>query len=174
MKATILTTLLLAMIIAMPANAQEKSKKEQKQQKKLELQKEVEAMVNAKSFVFAANRALPQGYPSVDMTSNPNHMKFYPDSIDSYMPFFGRAYSVGYGGSDNGLKFSGKPQDYTVTKTKKEYLVKANVKTESDFFRLTLSVGFEGNASLSIISNNRASISYYGDIEKHKDEDVTK
>jgi hypothetical protein len=144
--------------------AQEAAKKPTKAELKAEKQKQIEGMVDAKEFVFVGRTALPTGYKSVNLTTNTNYVKFYPDTIDSYMPYFGRAYSnVGYGG-DTGLKFVGKADEYTVTKGKKNYQVNAVVKTNKDTFRISLSVGFDGNASMTINSNNRSPISYNGDI----------
>jgi hypothetical protein len=143
---------------------QEKSKKELKEEQSLEKQKQTETLVNSKEFIFVARYALPQGASQVDLTSNPNYVKFQTELIDSYMPYFGKAYSgIGYGG-DTGLKFKGKPEKFTVEKKKKNYQIDTNVKAESDNFRLSLSVTFEGSASLSIISNNRSTISYQGEI----------
>jgi hypothetical protein len=80
------------------------------------------------------------------------------------MPYFGRAYSgAGYGG-DAGLKFAGKPEKYTVVKEKKNYQINVEVKSDNDTYKLSLSIGFEGSATLTVISNNRSTISYNGDI----------
>jgi hypothetical protein len=79
------------------------------------------------------------------------------------MPFYGRAYSgVGYGG-DEVLKFTGKPENFTIIKGKKNYQVNATDKGEKDNNNLSLSVSFEGSTSLTITSNNRSSISYSGE-----------
>jgi hypothetical protein len=51
-----------------------------------------------------------------------------------------------------------------VAKDKKNYQVDATVRGENDNFRLILSISFEGSATLSIISNNRSTISYNGEI----------
>ncbi|MBX9808627.1 MAG: DUF4251 domain-containing protein, partial [Flavobacteriaceae bacterium] len=84
------------------------------------------------------------------------------------LPFFGRAYSgAGYGG-DGGMKFEGKPTDYSIEKKKKNYVIKANVRGERDSYSIMLLVYFEGAATLSINSNNRSSISYDGDIKEFK------
>ncbi len=92
----------------------------------------------------------------------------HPDLIKSYLPFFGRGYSgIAYGG-DNGMDFEGKPKVYTIEKTKKAYVIKAEVKGERDSYSIILSVYFEGNAYLSVNSNNRSSISYDGSIEAIK------
>jgi hypothetical protein len=146
------------------ALAQEKSKKEQRKERKLEQQKQIATMVNSKAFVFVANRALPQGYKTVDLTTNSNSLKFYPEMIESYMPYFGRAYNVKWG-SDTGIKFEGKPDEFTVATVKRGYEVKAKVRSQYDYFDLYMTIGFDGNASLTITSNNRSMISYYGNIE---------
>jgi len=144
--------------------SQENTTKKSKDEKRLEKQKEIEAMVNAKEFVFVARTALPSGMKSVNLTTNTNYVKFQPDLIDSYMPYFGKAYSgIGYGG-DTGLKFKDKPEVFDVVKKKKAYQIDVTVKTSNDLFRLSLSVGFEGSTSMSVVSNNRSTISYQGEI----------
>ncbi len=155
--------LILSMILT-NGFSQEKTNKEIKEEKKLEKQKQIEAMVNAKEFVFVARTALPSGMRSVNLTTNTNYVRFQPDLIDSYMPYFGKAYSgIGYGG-DTGLKFKDKPEIFDIVKKKKAYQIDVTVKTANDVFRLSLSVGFEGSTTMSVISNNRSTISYQGEI----------
>jgi hypothetical protein len=164
MKKRILVLVLLFLFIVISAYSQEKSKKQLKEEEKIEKQKQSEAMINAREFVFVGRTAVPTGYKTVNLASHSNYVKFHPEMIESNMPFYGKAYSgVGYGG-DNGLTFEGKPDEYTVTKGKKNYQIEAVVKGEKDTYKLSLSVGFEGSASLSIHSNNRSSISYMGEI----------
>ncbi|TRX37249.1 DUF4251 domain-containing protein [Flavobacterium sp. ZT3R18] len=146
--------------------AQEKTKKQLKEEQKIEKQKQIEILVNSKEFVFVARNASPLGFRTIDLTSNSNYLKFYPDLIKSEMPYFGKAYGgIGYGG-DGGLKFEGKPQDYTIEKTNKQYRIKAVVKGERDVYSLLLSVYFGGSATLSVSSNYRSTISYNGEISK--------
>jgi hypothetical protein len=165
MKTKTFILMIFVLLMATIGFAQEKTKKQLKEERKIEKQKEIESMINARQFVFVANTALPQGYKSVNLSSNDNYVKFHPERIESYMPFYGKGYSgIGYGGSETGLKFDGKPEEYKVAKGKKNYQVTAVVKGENDTFKLSLSVGFEGSALLNISSNNRSSISYNGDI----------
>jgi hypothetical protein len=160
---TLFLTILLALVF-LPGKSQEKSKKELKEEKKLEKMKQVESMMNTKEFRFVGKTALPSGMRSVNLSSNPNYMKFQPEMIVSEMPFFGKAYgAVGYG-NDTGVKFKGKPEKYDVVKTSKNFEIEAEVKGTSDTFRVSVTVGFEGNASLSITSNSRSTITYQGDI----------
>jgi len=164
MKTKITISAILFFVLIFNGFSQEKSKKQIKEERKIEQQKQIEAMINAKEFVFVGRTALPTGYNSVNLATNPNYVKFHPEMIESYMPYFGRAYSgVGYGG-DQGLKFEGKPEPYTFKKEKKNFQVEAKVKGGNDLFTISLYVGFEGDATLTIASNNRSSISYQGEI----------
>jgi len=158
---------ILFTFFAISGFAQEKSRKQIKEEAKIEKQKQIEALVNSKTFVFNASTAFPQGYKSVNLTAIYN-VKFSPDTIVSYMPFYGNAYrEVGFGG-ETGLKFEGKPEDFTVVKGEKSYNVNAVVRGQNDTYQISLSVGFKGSAMLSISSNNRSNISYNGDISAPK------
>jgi len=156
--------MLLMSLILTSAFSQEKSKKELKEEEKLQKQTQIETLINSKNFVFKARYAFPIGAKQVDLTSNPNYVKFNPDECDGFMPFFGTATSgIGYG-TDPTIKFRDKPDEFNIEKKKKNFQVDAKVKGENDIYRLSLSVQFEGSASLSIISNNRGTISYQGEI----------
>ena len=164
MNPKISVLLVLFLLIGTSLLAQEKSKKQLREERAIEKQQQTEAMINAKEFVFIGRTAIPTGFKTMDLTTNTNYVKFHPDLIESYMPFFGKAYSgIGYGG-DNGLKFEGKPEEYTFEKGKKDYQINAKVKGTNDLYKLSLSVSFEGSATLSIISNSRSPISYNGEI----------
>jgi len=157
------TLLVFILLYAAVGMTQEKSKKQIKEEQKIEKQKQIEAMLAAKEFVFLAKTALPQGSKSVNLTSSYD-VSFSTDFIKSYLPYYGRAYSgVGYGG-DKGMMFEGKPKEFTVTKGKKNYQVNAIVAGETDTYRISLSVSVSGSSSLIINSNNRSSISYNGEI----------
>lgn len=151
--------------------SQEKTRKQLKIEQRLEKQKEIEKLIEAKEFQFVARNSNSQYFRMVDLTTNPNFIQFKPNFIKSEMPFFGRGFSgSAYGSSDAGLKFEGEPEKFTVQKNKKEYLIKVSVKGKQDFFDLTLSVSFEGNATLGVNSNNRGPISYFGEIMPIKEE----
>jgi hypothetical protein len=161
-----ISTLVLFLLIVTSGYAQEKSKRQLKEEQREEKQKRIEAIIDAKEFDFHARIALPQGSRSVNLTTNPNYVKFRPDNIESYMPYFGTGYSgIGLSG-DAGLKFEGKPEEFKVSKEKDSYQIKAVVKTNNDLYQLMLTVSFEGGASLYINSNNRSPISYTGEISE--------
>jgi hypothetical protein len=147
--------------------AQEKTKQQIKEEKKIAKQKEIEVLVDSKVFEFQAITAYPLGGRNIDMISNPNFLRFENDSIDSQMPYFGTAFS-GAVHNSGGLDFKGPIHDYSIKKGKKEYTIRAKVKGKADSYDILLKIFFEGNASLSISSNNRSSISYRGSIGELK------
>lgn len=165
MKSTTQALVIFLLLLSTNGFAQEKSKKQLKEERKIEERKQTEALVNSKTFIFIGKIAYPQGFKSVNLTTNTNFVRFSPEFIESYMPFFGKAYSgIGLSG-DGGLKFEGKPEKFTIMKGKRDFQIDAEVKTNNDRYRLSLSVGLEGGfSSLTIISNNRSSISYNGEI----------
>ena len=164
MKTRIIAFLILVVLFALPGFAQEKSRKQLKEEEKQRKIAEVENLLNTKDFVFVARFAMPVGRRQVDLSGNPNFVKFNPELFDGYMPFFGEATAMAAYGGDGGIKFREKPTEYTVEKKKKNFLVEAQVKGETDVYRLSLTVSFEGSASLSVISNNRSTISYQGEV----------
>jgi len=159
-------SLVLLSIMVSTVYSQNNAKSETKESRKLEQQKQVSDLINGKEFVFEAQTAYPTGSKSVNLSGNPNFVKFSPEMIDGSMPFFGRAYgSIGYGG-DPGLRFSNKPEEFTVSEKKKNYQVNANVRNDNDLYKLSMTVSFDGSANLSIISPNRSTISYQGRISQ--------
>lgn len=156
-------TLLLA--VSFSLSAQEKMSKEQR---KLEMQKQTEELVKTTTFVFAAQTAYPQGGTSVDLSMDNYTVEYSPELIKSDLPYYGKAYGgVAYGGG-GGIRFTAKPEPYSVENTKKGYIIKTEVKDASDTYTLTLTVGAEGSGSLAIYSNNRSPITFTGDIQPKK------
>ena len=164
MKSRYFLVVLLLSIVMTTSFSQDKTTGEQKNESKLEKRGLVEMMINAREFVFVPRIALPTGMRPVNLQGNQYGIKFQPYFIDSYMPFFGRAYSaVGYG-NDTGLSFKGKPEKFEIEKNRNTFQVDAVVKGGTDSYKLFLTVGLEGNASLSVSSDNRSTISFQGEI----------
>jgi hypothetical protein len=54
--------------------AQEKTRKQIREEKKIEKQKQTAILVDSKDFVFVARNASPQGFRTIDLTTNPNYV----------------------------------------------------------------------------------------------------
>lgn len=136
----------------------------------------VNAMVNAQEFTFYAERANPTNYDVINvMNSMPNStstrmlnldggytIDLKNNTLDVYLPYFGRAFKANYGG-DNSYKFSSK--DFTVNKSqnkKGNWIIKIKPNDVNTVSEIIIEVFKNGKAFTSIQSNDRQPISYDG------------
>lgn len=162
--------LLLVCLLSFPILAQQKTKKELKAEQAQEKQKEIEELIDAKTFVFEAQKVTPQGGRLIILDDYSYFLKFNTDTTSCDLPFFGRAFNVAYNG-DGGIKFEGKPENIKVGKKSKNINFQATVKGQNDTYDLMFRIFYNGSATLSINSNNRAPISYDGIIRAPKDKE---
>ena len=168
MKTLFVSILTILMTLSFNLSAQQLSKKELRAQKRLAQEQKTDSLVNGGSYTFTADKAHPQGFRTIDLTTNPNHLKVTPEQVNASLPFFGRGYAgMAYGG-DAGIKFENKPTKYTLTKTKKGYLVVMEVSGKSETFNLTLDIFKNGTATLTVLGTNRSAMSYTGTIEMNQ------
>lgn len=86
------------------------------------------------------------------------------DSLFSYLPYFGRAYQVPYGGG-KGLDFSERIGNYRETQVKKDHRhIEIDVKNEEDTYLYIIDVFDNGNAQIDVQAIQREHISYSGEI----------
>lgn len=90
------------------------------------------------------------------------------DSLISYLPYFGRAYNVPYGGG-KGLNFSERIGSYheMMMKNEKCYIV-IDVSNEEDTYLYTIEVYDNGNSSIDVQPRQRERISYSGELDFRK------
>lgn len=87
------------------------------------------------------------------------------DSLISYLPYFGRAYSVPYGGG-KGLNFSERIGSYEEALLKNgKHHIEIGVTNEEDTYLYTIDVFDNGNSTIVVQSRQREPISYAGRIE---------
>lgn len=165
MKTLFFSILALLAALSFNLSAQQLSKKELRAQKRLAQEQKTDSLINGGSYTFTAGKAHPQGFRTIDLTTNPGHLKVTPELVNASLPFFGRGYAgMAYGG-DAGIKFDNKPGKYTLSKTKKGYLVVMEVSGKSETFNLTLDIFKNGSTTLTVLGTNRSAMSYKGTIE---------
>lgn len=166
MKRIILTTLffmfLFPDLFAQESTKSRKDKRVERQEKRLE---EVKKMIQDKSFVFVPTHAMPLGGGSIQL-SYTFEAEVKGDSLFSYLPFYGVAYHVEYGGRNSAFDFSLPMENYEMEKEGKGYRINLEVKNKMDYITFSLFVSEMGYATLNVTSTNRQAISYYGRIEK--------
>jgi hypothetical protein len=166
-KVLIIAFFIISIVTLNAQEAEKKSKKELKAEKEAKQIEETKALVESKTFVFDARNANPMKGRSITLTSEYD-VKITKDSIYSYLPYYGVAYSASYGGTDSPMIFDKPFETCDMEKTKKGYEVKVTVKNGNDKLDFSFYISETGSTNLSVSSTNRQSISYYGDIVKDK------
>jgi hypothetical protein len=123
----------------------------------------LKSSIDAKRFVFYAQSAMPMKGGSRHLSTG-YELKVSPDTLISYLPYYGRAYSAGYGGSDaGGYDFTSKKFDYDAKPGKKGgWEISIKPKDVQDVQEFTLSISTDGYATLRANSNTRQPISFRG------------
>lgn len=140
-----------------------------KHEKKAQREKEVKEWIDGKHFTIEVDRALPLRGRMVHLTSSYS-LELRGDSVLSYLPYFGRAYHVPYGGG-NGMRFEEPITDYAVTYDKKgKTILLFDTKTDEDKYTFFIEIYPNGSTTIQVTPVNRQSISYYGEITGPKEE----
>lgn len=143
-------------------------------------------LVDAKTYVFNATSAIPmanqevnavlskmpggQGGGIVQLSGSQYQLIVAKDSVEAYLPYYGRAYTATMNPDDSGIKFKSKNYTYKADKKKKGgWQVVIKPKDTKDVQSLTLTIGETGYASLNVNSNSRQSITFNGYISEPKE-----
>jgi hypothetical protein len=155
-------TALLLMVGLFISNLQAQDKKSEKQQA-------VEKMVSARNYVFKVQTVQPTNpSPNRQITSDYD-VKITPDSVISYLPYFGRAYTAPMDPTKGGIQFTSTKFDYKEEVRKKGgWDITIKPQDTQDARLLSLTISDNGFASLQVISNNRQPISFTGYITERK------
>lgn len=162
---------LILIIISIPVHAQSrKEKKEAKQQLKIEEFTRLKQLLDSSLYEFTASKAQPQRGGIIDLTTRPNFLRVISDSASADLPFFGRAYNEGYSIDGGGIKFNGEIKDYQIAENQKKFklTITFSVRSTNDTYNCTLTVFGNRYSSLSVMSQNRALITYSGLVDSFK------
>lgn len=87
------------------------------------------------------------------------------DSLISYLPYFGRAYNVPYGGG-KGLNFSERIGNYQESQTKNGWHhIEIGLTNSEDTYLYIIDLFDNGNSSINVRSRQREPISFSGEFE---------
>jgi len=143
-------------------------------------------VINAQHFIFNATSAMPlanmdvnnilskmpggNGGGLIQLSGSQYLLTVTKDSVEAYLPYYGRAYTATMNPDDSGIKFKSKNFKYKADKKKKgSWLITINPKDTRDTQSMTLNVSENGYATLNVNSNNRQSISFNGYISEPKE-----
>lgn len=161
-----LSIIVLILVSASMLYAQESrmTRKERKAAQKAQLIEKTQALVNSGTWQFDATQMLPSSGRS-KILSPTYRVIVNNGEIDSYLPYFGRAYRVEYGSTDSPMSFKGEIRDLRVENWKKGgWVISFKTENKSDRLDFTFYIGETGSATLKVNSTNRQHISYNGDL----------
>jgi hypothetical protein len=162
--------LLLIVSAGLSAASAQTSSKDKKAAKVAAIKSDIES----KRYTFLANEMIPQGGGSRQLDYGYD-VRVTPDSVISFLPYFGRAYfDVPYNPTDGGIKFTSTNFDYkAVEKKKGGWEITIKPKDVKNLTSMVLYISPNGYASLNVTSFNRDFITFYGNLkEKEKVRDI--
>lgn len=126
----------------------------------------LKSLLSQKTFVFKAQSAWPLQGTVVQLNAGFD-VKLLSDSINTYLPYFGRSFVATYSNGGGGINFATSKFDYKLKEKAKggwEIVIKPT--DTKDVNELIYSVSTNGYATLQVTSTTRQAISFYGVIEK--------
>lgn len=126
--------------------------------------KAVKAALQERNYQIAVNRMYPLRGASKNVSYGYS-VVVRNDSLISYLPYFGRVYSVPYGGG-NGLNFSAPILNYQESQPKSNLRhIEIDVKNDEDTYLYTLDIFDNGSTTIDVRSRQRERISFSGEME---------
>jgi hypothetical protein len=142
---------------------------QKKKEKKQQREQAVREAVDAKAYKINVDRVMPMKGGSKHLTSDYS-LEIRNDSVYSYLPYFGVAYNVPYGGG-KGLNFSAPLSEYTSTYSKKgNAKITLKVRNEEDNYLYNITIYPNGSSNIQVTPTNRQSISFSGEMDLKKKE----
>ena len=127
---------------------------------------EISKKITDFKFLFKANYAYPLGYKSIYLSPYYD-VKVSKDTIQAYLPYFGRAYVAPIHSDDSGIKFTSTKFEYKITngKSSGNWFVEIKTQDTNRDFSLFFDIWENGSARLEVTNPNRQPISFQGYIE---------
>lgn len=124
----------------------------------------VTIMLEKRMFKMDFARAYPTAGPSFSLTY-PYFVSVIRDRVESFLPYFGRAYSIPYGGGE-GLRFEAPITNYRMTDGKKgKRIVTFDARTTEDNYQFRIEIYPTGETYLTVNASQKQSMSFSGTID---------
>jgi len=124
----------------------------------------VEKALASRRYVVDVRMMYPRRGRAVNVSSNYS-LEVKGDTVVSYLPYFGRAYSVPYGGG-KALNFSAPISSYESARDEKgRTYVKLVTDNEEDVITFQLEIFDNGQATIDVQAREREPITYSGELE---------
>lgn len=160
-RITLLTLISFAFLLFSNGTVAQDKKADKKKEKAQQIKSIVEDSVK---YVFAAEIAIPQAGSMRTLTYGYD-ITVTKDTINSYLPYFGRAYGgIEFGATRSPLDFSSTKFNYNTRSNKKAngWDINIDILDQQDVKKLIFSIFNNGSATLDVFFNNRSQITFNG------------
>lgn len=125
-------------------------------------------LVDSGNFIFEAQSVMPLRGQYRNLTS-PYDVNVTKDTLRSYLPYFGRAFSAVYNETNSVLDFKSTKFSYNVSPHKKNgWDIVIVPKDNSDVQKYFFTVYDNGSATLNVTCTSRDAISFNGVVKQRK------
>lgn len=166
-KKTFFVTVCLFLVASFSLQAQTKAEKKQ------EKARMVKECIESKNYEIEVNTAMPMSGNSVQLAPYYS-LTVRNDSVFSYLPYYGRAYMLPYGGGE-GLNFEAKLTDYKQEIGKKgNYEITFSARTQEDYYTFNVTVYDNGSSGINVNMQKKQPIDFIGKMVFKEKEDSKK
>lgn len=159
----ILPLSLLALISIFHNGYAQSTERQEKENARVEALKKI---IEDQHYVFVAQSTTPMNGRTRQLTST-YQVKVTKDTIDSDLPYFGRAYTAPIGETQGGIYFTTKDFEYSKKDgTKGGWDIIIAPKNVKNVDRMILNISNSGYGTLQVTSNTRQMISFYGQVRE--------
>ncbi len=125
---------------------------------------QVDEMLTSRLYKVDFTRAFPMSAPSFSL-NYPYFISVINGRVESFLPYFGRAYTAVYGGGE-GLRFAAPITNYTdVVKRNGRREIEFTATTDEDRYDFSLTVFPLGESDLTVTAFRKQSISFTGRVD---------
>nr|WP_320058318.1 DUF4251 domain-containing protein [uncultured Bacteroides sp.] len=161
------TSMRILMLLVLLGTGTQWSIAQNKKEKKAEKEQAVRENIESKNYSIDVDIALPRRGTNIHLTSSYS-LEVKNDSVSSWLPYYGRAYSIPYGGGD-GLTFKAPIENYKLTYNKKGTAkIEFTARTKEDLYEFNIAIFTSGSSSISVNMHNRDSIDFSGELNMKK------
>lgn len=154
--------IVLAALTAFSCTVSEQTRQSRAEKKAL-LAQTIRQQVDERQYEIIVRQAFPLGGTPIMLTT-PYSLTIIGDSINSYLPYFGRAWNVPYGGG-KALNFTGHIREYYSTWVSDQQVrIAIIVENDEDIYQYDVEVFLNSSAYINVSCRNRQTIGFSGEM----------
>lgn len=166
----VITTVLIAVVAFMASCTTQQNAAKKADAARTERQ--IADSIEAKTMQFTFDYVTPMRFPPHYLTTNYS-VRLQGDSLESYLPYFGRACRSNLANNDRSpLSFNGKADDIVIKRGKKnDFAVSFRTSNDTEQLEYALRIFPNGKVTLNVNSSDRETISFEGQMDINTKED---